>query len=252
VIDDKVNATPSNKWFVHPLPNKKAEIRLFLFPYAGGGPAVFGKWLGEFDTHIETFIAHYPGRGSRYNEQLIQRIDNLVEKLAQAIQPYLDKPVALFGHSFSGLIAYELAKQIQPQILFVSGCGAPHLPNPHPPIHHLPDPDFIKSLQELNGIPAEISDNSELMELLLPMLRADFEAFESYSPNSHQLSCPIIALGGLNDPRVSQEQLKGWETHTTAGFRSEYFSGDHFFINTNIANIIKFINSELTLTHANR
>jgi len=247
-----VNATPSNKWFVHPLSKKRAEIRLFLFPYAGGGPAVFGKWLGEFDTHIETFIAHYPGRGSRHNESPITQIDTLVDKLAQAIQPLLDKPLAFFGHSFGGLIAYELAKQIQPQILFISGCAAPHLPNSHPPIHHLPDPDFIKSLQELNGIPNEIMDNSELMELLLPMLRADFEAFEGYQPNSYQLACPITAFGGLDDPRVNREQLEGWATHTTAGFRTQYFSGDHFFINTNTANIITSINSELTSAHASR
>jgi len=227
-------------------------MRLFLFPYAGGGPAVFGKWLTEFDSHIETFIAHYPGRGSRHNEPSINRIDTLVEKLTQAIQPFLDKPFAFFGHSFGGLIAYGLAKQIQPQILFISGCAAPHLPNPHPPIHHLPDSEFIQSLQKLNGIPLEVANNSELMELLLPMLRADFEVFESYSPNSHQLSCPIIAFGGLDDPRVSQEQLEGWETQTTAGFRTKYFSGDHFFINFREMDIIEFINSELISTHARR
>jgi len=248
-----VNSTlPSNKWFVRPLPNEKAEIRLFLFPYAGGGPTVFGKWLTEFDTHIEALIVHYPGRGARHNEAPINRINTLVEKLAQTIQPLLDKPFAFFGHSFGGLIAYELAKQIQPQALFISGCGAHHLPNPHPPIHHLPDSEFIQSLQKLNGIPNEITDNSELIDILLPMLLADFEAFESYSPNSHQLSCPIIAFGGLDDPRVSQEQLEGWETLTTASFRSQYFSGDHFFINTNKAGIISSINSELTSTHASR
>jgi len=249
VINDKVNAIPSNNWFVSPLPNEKAEMRLFLFPYAGGSPAVFGKWLVEYDVNIEAFIAHYPGRGSRHNERPVQRIDTLVEKLAQAIQPLLDKPFVFFGHSFGGLIAFELAKQLQPQALFISGCRAPHLPNPRPPIHQLPNPEFIKSLRELNGVPAEVADNSELMELLLPMLRADFEAFEGYQPNTHQLSCPIFALGGLDDPLISQEQLEGWGMHTTAGFRTNYFSGDHFFINVRKTDIIKFINSELISTH---
>lgn len=227
-----------------------AEVRLFLFPYAGGGPAVFGKWLAEFDTRIESFIAHYPGRGSRHNEIPIKRIDMFVEKLAQAMQPLSDKPFAFFGHSLGALIAFELAKKIQPQALFISGCGAPYLPNPHPPIHHLPDAEFVRSLQELNGIPVEIADNSELMELLLPMLRADFEAFETYRPNSHQLNCPIIAFGGHNDPRVGHEQLEGWGNHTNAGFHSRYFSGDHFFIHANKTDMIASITSELSSSHA--
>jgi medium-chain acyl-[acyl-carrier-protein] hydrolase len=246
-----VNSTaPSNKWFLRPLPNEKAETRLFLFPYAGGGPAVFGKWLTKFEPHIETLIAHYPGRGARHNEPSISQINVLVEKLAEAIQPYLDKPFAFFGHSFGGLVAFELAKHIQSHALFVSGCGAPHLSNPHPPIHHLPDPEFVRALKELNGIPPEVADNSELMELLLPTLRADFEAFERYQPNAHQLTCPILAFGGLDDPRIGREHLEGWVIHTTAGFRSHYFSGDHFFINTHKADIIASITSELTSSHA--
>ena len=242
----------SNKWFVCPSPNDKAETRLFLFPYAGGGPAVFGKWLTEFDTHVEAFIAHYPGRGSRHNESPIKRINTLVEKLVQAIQPLLDKPFAFFGHSFGGLVAFELAKQEQPQALFISGCDAPHLPTHHLPIHHLPDHEFIRSLQVLNGIPAEVADNSELMELILPMLRADFEAFETYQPNAYQLNCPIIAFGGLNDPHVSQEQLEEWAIHTNTGFRSQYFPGDHFFISAHKMDISECINSELIANHASR
>jgi len=221
---------------------------MFLFPYAGGGPAVFGKWSAEFGPHIETFIAHYPGRGSRFNEPLIHRIEQLVDELAGAIQPYLDKPFALFGHSFGGLIAFELAKQIQPQTLFVSGCGAPHLPNPHLPLHDLPNPEFIKLLREFNGVPIEVADNSEMMELLLPMLRADFEAFENYQPNTHQLNFPIIAFGGRDDPLVNREQLDGWARHTSANFSTQYFSGDHFFINTNKTDVIASINSELKTT----
>jgi medium-chain acyl-[acyl-carrier-protein] hydrolase len=241
-----------NKWFVRPLPNEDAGMRLFLFPYAGGGPAVFGKWLTEFDARIEPLIAHYPGRGSRNNEQPIKLIDTLVERLARAIQPCLGKPFAFFGHSFGGLIAFELAKQMQPQVLFVSGCSAPHLPNPHPPLHDLPDPEFIKSLQSLNRIPDEVINNPELLELLLPMLRADFEAFECYQPNTHQLTCPIIVFGGLDDPRVRHENLEGWTVHTSAGLRTRYFPGDHFFIDANKAEIIASINAELNSTHAKR
>lgn len=200
---------------------------------------------------METSIAHYPGRGSRYNEPPIKELMALVEKIGDAIQPLLDKPCIFFGHSMGGVIAFELIRHLrqgklpQPNILFVSACGAPQLPDPHPPIHTLPDADFIKSLQELNGIPAEVVNHSELLELLLPTLRADFETIESYQyiANEHPLTCPIITFGGHDDPRVSRERLEGWASHTSATFKSQYYPGDHFFINMNKDAIIAEIKS---------
>jgi len=248
-----MNPAPSfsNNWFVCPQPNSSAEIRLFFFPYAGGGPTVFNKWPAEFPSNMEIWIAHYPGRGSRYNEPLIKELITLVEKINDAIQPLLDKPFIFFGHSMGGMIAFELIRNLrqrklpQPNILFISACGAPQLPDPQSPIHTLPDAEFIKSLQELNGIPSEVVNHPELMELLLPTLRADFEAIESYQyiSNEYPLSCPIIALGGHDDPRVSQERLEGWASHTNTNFKTIYFPGGHFFINMNKDAVIAEIKS---------
>ncbi len=209
---------------------------------------------------METWIAHYPGRGSRYNEPPIKELITLVEKINEAIQPLLDKPFIFFGHSLGGMVAFELIRHLrqrklpQPNILFVSACGAPQLPDPHPPIHTLPDAEFIKSLQELNGIPAEVVDHSELMKLLLLTLRADFEAIESYQYTSNEppLTCPIIAFGGHDDLRVSQESLEGWASHTNSQFSSQYFPGDHFFINTSKEAIIASIITKISTSHAKR
>lgn len=209
---------------------------------------------------METWIAHYPGRGSRYNETPITELSVLVEKINRAIQPLVDKPFIFFGHSLGGMVAFELARQLsqqnlpQPQNLFVSACGAPHIPDPYPSIHTLPDSEFIKSLRQLNGIPAEVANHSELMELLLPTLRADFEAIESYKyiSNERRLTCPIIAFGGFDDPRISRERLEGWAYHTTASFKSQYFSGGHFFINAARQSVIASMIAEITLSHAKR
>jgi surfactin synthase thioesterase subunit len=247
-----------NPWYVYPRANPDAEIRLFFFPYAGGGPAAFSKWLNELPGDMEGYIAHYPGRGSRYREPPINCLTILVEGLYQAIQSLLDKPFAFFGHSLGGLAAFELSRQLwqqnlpQPQILFISACGAPHLPDPHPPIHTLPDAEFIKALKKLNGIPTEVANHSELMELLLPTLRADFQIVESYqyTPNNPPLNIPIIAFGGLDDQRVIKEHLEGWALYTISRFESHYFPGDHFFINTARESIIDFIATELSSSHA--
>jgi len=254
-----VNQAPSksNDWFICPQPNSSAEMRLFFFPYAGSGPTVFNKWSVGFPSNMETWIAHYPGRGSRYKEPPVKELIALVEKIDDAIQPLLDKPFIFFGHSFGGMVAFELIRHLrrlklpQPNILFVSACSAPQLPDPHPPIHALPDTEFVKSLQELNGIPAEVANHSELMELLLPMLRADFEAIESYQYTANEpLNCPIIAFGGDDDPRVSRESLDAWNSLTNANFRSQYFPGDHFFINTARESVIAFMITAITLLDA--
>jgi medium-chain acyl-[acyl-carrier-protein] hydrolase len=243
----------TNTWFVCNQANPSAETRLFLFPYAGGGPAAFGKWFAERPNSIERWVVHYPGRGSRYHEPPINNIPSLVGALSKAIQPFLDRALVFFGHSLGALVAYELVRHLrqcglpQPKILFVSACSAPHLLDPHPPIHALPDSEFLKSLQKLNGIPSELLHQSDVIQLLLPILRADFEAIESYlyRPDELPLNCPIIAFGGLGDPRVSRERLEGWASHTASSFKSQYFPGDHFFINTARESIVASINAEI-------
>lgn len=231
-------------------------MRLFLFPYAGGAPAAFNKWPAEFPNSIETHIVHYPGRGSRFNETPIKSIDILVEEISHAIQPLLDKPFFFFGHSMGSILAFELSHQLklQPQILFVSACGAPQLPDPNPSIHLLPDSEFIKSLQEFNGLPADAMNNPELMQLLLPTLRTDFEAFGNYAYRSSEprLTCPVIALGGSDDAHVRRDRLEGWAYHTSGNFKAHYFPGDHFFINAARQLVTGAITDEVTSLYENR
>lgn len=247
----------SNHWFICPRANPEAEIRLFLFPYAGAGPTAFNQWMSGFPDHVEIYIAHYPARGSRHHEHPIKQINTLAERFSQAIQPLVDKPFALLGHSLGGLVAFELAKQLRqqdlpkPQILFVSGCGAPHLPDPNPPIHGTSDSEFIQSLKELHGIPSELQDEPEALQFLLPILRADFEAVANYQcqPVASPLQIPILAFAGLDDPRVARERVEAWALHTDAGFRSYYCPGDHFFIHTCREAVIANVVSELISAH---
>ena len=152
----------SNKWFVCPRANSEAERRLFLFPYAGSGPAVFGEWSAKLSNQLEVLSAHYPGRGSRHSEFPIKQITILIEKLSLAIQPLLDKPFAFLGHSLGALVAFEITRQLcrnslpRPVILFVSGCGSPDLLDLRPPLHGLPDSEFLESLKQINGIASEL------------------------------------------------------------------------------------------------
>ena len=245
-----------NRWLVCPQPNLSASARLFIFPYAGGAPSSFNKWVADFPNEIEVNIFHYPGRGSRFNEPPIKELFVLVEEISNAIQSNLDKPFFFFGHSLGAVLAFEVARRItlQPKILFVSACGAPQVPNPNRPIHDLPDSEFIKSLLDLNGLPADVANQAEAMELLLPFLRADFEAIENYqyASSEHQLECPIIAFGGADDSHVDRVRLDAWEYHTNDSFRSKIFSGDHFFINTARRSVVDSIITEIRAYHAKK
>jgi medium-chain acyl-[acyl-carrier-protein] hydrolase len=243
----------SNHWFVCSQLKPKARIRLFLFPYAGGSPAVFSKWYKELPHSVEAWVAHYPGRGSRHAEPPINRIIPLVEKLSEAIKPLLDRPFAFFGHSMGGLVAFELTRLLrqtglpQPLILFVSACSAPHIPDTHPPIHSLPDMEFLEALQLLNGIPSEFLQLPDEMGLFLPTLRADFESIESYqyTPGKFPLKSRIIAFGGLDDLHISRAQLESWASYTNSSFKTQYFPGDHFFIKSARESVIASIAAEI-------
>jgi surfactin synthase thioesterase subunit len=246
---------------VRPQPKPGSDIRLFLFPYAGGSPAVFGKWIMELPENVEGIIIHYPGRGSRHKEPPISDISRLAEQLSQSIQSLLDKPFAFFGHSLGALIAFEVTRHLQrlqvrqPEILFVSACGAPQVPDPHPPTRTLTDAKFLEALEGMGGIDSALLRQPEVLQLLMPMIRADFEALENYhyDPDVPALGCPILAFGGLADERVSRERLEGWWMQTRSYFKSQYFPDEHFFIKPYRQAIIESISTEIrNLAHAKR
>jgi medium-chain acyl-[acyl-carrier-protein] hydrolase len=220
-----------------PRPNPQALLRLFCFPYAGGGASVFRAWPNDLPPTIEVCAIQYPGRENRMSEPLLSSSEPLVEALITDIQPYLDRPYAFFGHSLGALVAFELARQIdqarQPPLihLFVSAHAAPQIVNTDPPIHQLPQAEFIRKIADLNGTPDEILSHTELMELLYPILRADFTMNETYAYRAGSpLDCSISALGGLRDSLVSRAQLEAWGEQTHGSFAVRMFPGHHFFL----------------------
>jgi medium-chain acyl-[acyl-carrier-protein] hydrolase len=186
------------------------------------------------------------------NEAPIDRLPSLIEVLGQAIPPYLDKPAAFFGHSMGAIVSFELARHlrrehsVQPLQLFVSGRRAPHLPGTHPPSFDLPEPEFIEQVRALNGTPKAVLENPELMKMLLPLLRADFAICQDYAyTEAPPLTCPITALGGLEDQGVAREYLDAWRAHTNASFSLKMFPGDHFFLHASQAILLRELARDL-------
>jgi medium-chain acyl-[acyl-carrier-protein] hydrolase len=213
---------------------------------------VFRDWSDGLPADVEVCPIQLPGRGTRLMEPPYSRLSLLVEALIQALLPLLDKPFALFGHSLGSLVSFELARQIwvshqvRPVRLFVSAGPAPQIPRRNSPIHDLPEKEFMAELRRLNGIPAELLSNKELMDIVLPSLRADFALFESYRYLSGPpLNCPISTFGGLSDNRVNHDDLEAWRDQTTLSFTIRMFPGDHFFLKSTQPLLLRALAQEL-------
>jgi medium-chain acyl-[acyl-carrier-protein] hydrolase len=175
-----------------------------------------------------------------------------VEALAAALGPVFEPPFAFFGHSMGAIVAFELARQLRregregPVRLFVSAARAPHIPDPDPSIHQIPDAQFLEELKRLEGVPREVSDHPELLGLLMPTLRADLALWETYSYYSEApLPCAISAYGGNEDQKVPLEHLAGWEMHAARGFKLRLFPGKHFFLHNARQQLMDTICEEL-------
>ncbi len=241
-----------NLWVIRPLSNPQASSRLFCFPYAGAGASIFHNWAKKLPREMELCAIQLPGRESRIRETPLNRLKDVVTILVPLLKPYLDRPFAFFGHSMGALLSFELARELRrqnyplPFHLFVSGRNAPQLLDLQPPIHRLPDPQFIEKIKEFNGTPDSVWQDTKLMEQFLPVLRADFAILETYFyGNEAPLDCPITAFGGLEDGQVSETKLGAWNKQTKAEFNLQMFPGDHFFLHSREQELLQALSTQL-------
>jgi medium-chain acyl-[acyl-carrier-protein] hydrolase len=226
-------------WFYWPDATRSAELRLLCFPYAGAGPNVFRRWARLLPPSVEVCAVALPGRGFRLDERPRDRLGPLADELVGVLLELPAKPFAFFGHSFGGLLCYEVTRRLHrlgaplPAELFVSACPAPHLTPPDQDVHSLPDQAFKARLGELGGTPAPVLECPQLMDLLLPVLRADLTAFETHA---HEPGPPLpvrmTVLGGARDRLVDEGALDGWRRYTCDRFAVRVFPGDHFFLHS--------------------
>jgi surfactin synthase thioesterase subunit len=243
----------TSPWFNCAKPDPNARLRLFCFPYAGGGAAIYRGWENYLPPGIEVYAVQPPGRGNRFREPALDRMDSLVAGIAEAMRPLLDRPLVLFGHSVGAFTSFEMAHRLAETFgvhvshLFVSGARGPHLPRNRKNIHDLSEDDFITELKTLNGTPHEILENPELMRMISATLRADFAVVETYRAlNKPPLNCPLTVFGGLEDDLAPREDLEAWKVHTTKSFDLWQLPGDHFFINTSDSLILRILSRELS------
>jgi medium-chain acyl-[acyl-carrier-protein] hydrolase len=233
-----VNFSSKNHWIAYTKTNPKVKLRLFCFPYAGGSAMVFRDWQNNLPETIQVCPVEFPGRGFRLMEAPFEDVTSLVKAMVTDIQSLLNLPFAFFGHSLGALVSFELSCLLRqehakvPIHLFVSGRQAPPIPDLSP-MHALSEPDLVSELRRLGGTPKAVLENAEIIQLLLPMVRADLKIDETYNyKTSEPFDFPITIFGGSEDPETNKEDLEAWKEHTRGKFSLQMFPGNHFFINT--------------------
>jgi surfactin synthase thioesterase subunit len=228
-------------WIVGGRMTPLARCRLFCLPHSGSGASQFSSWKNFLPPVLDICPIQLPGRENRFREAPFTQIRPIAENLANALEPYLDRPYILYGFSLGALIAFELARQLRrqktdpPVSLYALARPAPHLPQTRHPLHQLPDDIFVTELaRRYNGMSPLILQDRELMQLLLPALRADFMALETYVYQDEEpLDCPIRAFGGNLDSTATEGELRDWRLHTRRSFELQMLPGDHFFVRSN-------------------
>ncbi len=223
--------------------NKK--LRLFCFPYAGGNASMYYPLKDKIGEEIELVAVQLPGRSERMFEEAYTDMDALVEKLYRQIAPMLHEPFALCGYSMGGVIVYALTKKIEkfsqyrPEFSIISATKPMALLNQSTK-HTLCDDGLIDMLREHKASPEEVLESKELMALVLPTIRADYQLIETYKvENGPALETQLVLFNSEED--MDKETICLWQEYFKNEAKYVGFEDGHFFIRTQTEKFIKEI-----------
>jgi surfactin synthase thioesterase subunit len=240
-----------NRWIRRFHPSPGAFARLICLPHAGGASSFFFPVSRSLAPVIDVLAVQYPGRQERRLEPAVEDLHGLADSVADAARSWCDRPVALFGHSMGATLAFEVANRLAatgtaPLCLFVSGRRAPSRYRDSA-IHLYDDARLVAEMKKLSGTEARVFEQAELLEMVLPAIRSDYKAIETYRYRGEKpIACPIFAFAGEQDEDNTLDEVRTWGEHTGAGFALDVFPGGHFFLNTHAPEIVDRVRGRMT------
>lgn len=242
-----VNNRLNSRWIVQINASETTSIRLLCFAYAGGGVSAYARWMSELPSNVELCIVHLPGRESRLNEPSVP-LEVVVSSVVNEFVNLRSMPTIFFAHSMGNVIALEVARALRRlgkvNLLhyIASGLRAPQSLEHRltKKLYALSDAEFVQEIQyRYGGIPKAILDDPDYLSLFVPALRADIGLLESYKyQNDLPLSCDLTIFSGTQDATASQADMLDWRTQASGRFQSKVFSGGHFFIHSERAQVL--------------
>lgn len=245
-----VSTTGTGAWVRRFRPAPQAPARLVCFPHAGGSATFYFPVAVALASTVDVLAIQYPGRQDRHTEPCLDSVAEIADACAAELRPWCDRPIAFFGHSLGATVAFEVARRLEADgvvltALFASGRRAPSAVRDERT--HLRDDDgLIAAIRQLNGTARQVLDDEDILRMILPAVRADYRAAETYRcPPGPGLSCPVQVLTGDRDPHVTPEEAQAWERHTDAVVDVKVFPGGHFYLNSHSEAVIAEIRRRL-------
>ena len=232
-------------------PSPEAPTRLVCFPHAGGSATFYFPISAALRPRVEVLTVQYPGRQDRRAEEPIPHIPTLADEIFRALRPWLDERTALFGHSMGATVAFEVARRMErasiaPRVLVASGRRAPSRLRSEN-VHLRDDDGVLEELRRLSGTDARVFEDERLVRMVLPAIRSDYKAIETYvCPPEAVLGCPITVFVGDDDSQVTVDEATAWREHTSSGFDIYVFEGGHFYLTARLAVTIERLSRVLS------
>ncbi|MEU7068361.1 thioesterase II family protein [Streptomyces sp. NPDC053429] len=243
--------TTAGAWLRRFHPAEDAPVRLVCLPHAGGSASYYFPVSRALSPQADVVAVQYPGRQDRRHEPCLDDVRELADRVVAQLLPWCDRPVALFGHSLGATLGFEVALRLEeaghgPVALFASGRRAPSRHRENERIHLAPDERLLATIKAMSGTDPAVLADDELLRAVLPAIRGDYKAAETYRYRPGPLlDCPVVVLNGDGDPEVTALEAEGWTDHTRGPVSFHWFTGGHFYLNEHAAEVIGLVRRRL-------